>query len=53
MDGCAWHVGTPGGPTQELTAWVMAKRVWQVGAEITMGLAPLCPCTQTLRWAFP
>lgn len=44
MDGCAWRVGTPGGPTQALAAWVMAKRVWQVGAEITMGLAPLCPC---------
>lgn len=44
MDWCAWRVGTPGGPTQELVVWVMAKRVWQVGAEITMGLAPLCPC---------
>ena len=44
MDGCAWCVGTPRGPTQALVAWVMAKRVWQIGAEITVGLAPLCPC---------
>lgn len=44
MDGCDWRVGTPRGPTQALAAWVMAKRVWQIGSEITMGLAPLCPC---------
>lgn len=44
MDGCVWHVGTPGGPTQTLAAWVMPKRVWQVGAEITMGSAPPWPC---------
>lgn len=53
MDGCAWHVGTPGGwgrveraggSAQALAAWVMAKRVWQAGAEITMGSAPLWPC---------
>ncbi len=32
------------GPAQGLTVWVVAKRVQKVGAEITMGLAPLCPC---------
>lgn len=41
MDGCAWRGGMS-------AAWVMAKRVWQVGAGITMGLAPLRTCLPLL-----
>jgi len=43
MDWCAWRVGIPGGPTQSLAAWVMAKRVWQVGAVITTGVGAAVP----------
>lgn len=50
MDGCVWHVGTPGGPTQTLAAWVMPKREWQVGAEITMGSAPPWPLLTSVHF---
>lgn len=43
MDGCARLVGTPGGSTQTMAAWVTADTVRQVGVEITVGLAPLGP----------
>lgn len=52
MDGVAWHGGTPGGPNQALAVRVVAKWAWHVGSEITVELAPLCPCSPQFLLAY-